>query len=117
MARYYTHTFLNILEVYCKNNNINFKYTIYEWDYRHQTENPQESLKKLILNYSDSYFDYDYPMPALLISKEEEDFNCHSDLKNKYFYRADDYVHGKRSGHMGFHEQIHIAETLKDMVV
>jgi len=117
MARYYTHTFLNILETYCKNNNINFKYTIYEWDYRHQTEDPQESIKNLMLNYSDSYFDYDYPMPSLLISKEEEDFNCHSDLKNKYFYRAIDYDPGKRSGHMGFHEQIHIAETLRSMVV
>lgn len=70
-----------------------------------------------MLNYSDSYFNYEYPMPSLLISQEEKDFNCHSDLKNEYFYRADDYVPGKLSGHMGFHEQIHIAEALKDKVV
>lgn len=118
MSRYYTHTFLNILEVYCKNNNINFKYTIYEWDYRHDTQDPNESLKKLMLNYSDSYFDYNYPEPSFLISQEEKDFNCHSNLKNEYFYRADDYdPDNHKSGHMGFHEQIHIAEALKDKVV
>lgn len=117
MARYYTHTFLNILEVYCKANNINFKYTIYEWDYRHDTKDPQESLKRMMLNYSDSYFDYKYPVQSLLISQEEKDFDCHSDLKNEYFYRANDYLPGKLLGHMGFHEQIHIAEALKKYVV
>ncbi len=117
MARYYTHTFLNILEVYCKSNNINFKYTIHEYDYRHNTKDPQESLKKMMLNYSDSYFDYKYPEPTLLISDEEKQLNCHSDLKNEYFYRADDYVEGVLSGHMGFHEQLHIAEALREMII
>ena len=122
ITRYYTHTFINILEIYCKNFNINFKYSIYEHDYNYDffddDMNYLGSLKDYMLNYSNNYFAIDYPIPTLLISNEELSFKCHSEYAdNKYFYRANDYIPNKISGHWGLHRNLHVAETINKLLV
>lgn len=115
IARYYTHTFINILDIYCKNSNINFKYTIYEHDYNDGEYNP---LKEYMLNYSNNYFAVDYPIPRLSITEEELSFKCHSEYSdNKYFYRANDFIPNRKSGHWGLHKNLHIAEAVNKLLV
>jgi hypothetical protein len=114
VTRYYTHTFINILEIYCKNLNINFKYTIYEHNYNGKN-NP---LKEYMLNHSNNYFEVDYPIPRLYMQEEELNFKCHSEYSdNKYFYRANDYIPNKKSGHWGLHKNLHISETVSKLLV
>lgn len=117
IARYYTHTFLNILEIYCSQFNINLKYSIYDQDYRFDTKE-HRTLKQYMLNYSNNYFAWDYPYYQSDINYEELSLKCHSELNiDKYFYRAADYIQGKSAGHWGLHQNIHIAESIQNKLV
>lgn len=115
-VRYFTHTFINILEKYCNNTGINFRYTIYDYDYRFYDKNkPGESLKEYMTLHSKNYFTYDYAIDlGSKITDAELYFKCHQDKNiDEYFYRAGDFIEGKRGGHFGLHHHIHIAEAAK----
>ena len=113
MCSYYTHTFINILEVYCKMMGIRFRYSINEWDYRDSFKGEAEdSLSWHMKNHSENYFTWSYPFGLEHITDEEKSLSCHSDRNtDKYFYRADDFIDGKNMGHWGLHENIHVAEA------
>lgn len=120
ITRYFTHNFINILDVYCKEVGINFKYTIYEFDYRFfDPKRPGESLKEYMLSQSENYFTYDYPLlTGFKVTEEELSLDCHKDKNiDIYFHRAGDYIENKNPGHWGLHHNIHIAEALKDKVI
>ena len=69
-------------------------------------------------NHSSNYFEVDYPIPRIGMQKEELDFKCHSEYSdNKYFYRANDYIPNKKSGHWGLHKNLHISETVSKLLV
>lgn len=121
IARYFTHNFINILDIYCKEVGINFKYTIYDYDYRfYDPKRPVgESLKEYMSAQSENYFTYDYPLLiGFKVTEEELSLDCHKDKNiDIYFHRAGDYIENKNPGHWGLHHNIHIAEALKDKVV
>lgn len=111
MCAYYTHTFINILESYCQMTGINFRYSINELDYRKSGEG---SLSDYMMNHSKNYFCWEYPLTGPEISKDEIDLNCHNQhLESEYFYRAKD----NNRGHWGLHENIHIAESIKQSLL
>ncbi len=123
-AIFYNLMFIQMLDQYCKANNIKFLWTVYN-DLEYKGNNG-ELLNKLKL---DSYFNEpslnwsDYPI---------EHDQCHSDLSNdQFFYYAADsmeqplklsqqyldiYRPTGGHGHWGFHKHIHLADTIYNML-
>ena len=100
-AIFYNVLFIKMLSQYCKSNGIILIWT----DYKDATIKI-ESLKDI----DDGYFDSPY-LKSLI--KDE----CHSDLSDhKFFNYAADYDYWP-PGHWGFHQQIHIAESIYDKYV
>ena len=114
-ARYYTHTFINILAAYCKNFGINFRYSIYDRDYLvFEDDDYENSLLEYMLNNDENYFSFFYPHQRHFISDNEKKMDCHLEHKdNDYFYRANDFIDGKNMGHWGLHQNLHIAEAVR----
>jgi len=101
MALFYTHTFLNILEQYCKSSNILFMYNI--WDLEFNKFPKSEILKK----HSKNYF----------VFKDNIDKFCHLKHSNeKFFYGAADYKGEDSPGHWSYHQHIHISEMLHNKI-
>lgn len=98
-ARYYTHLFIYMLKVYCNNNNINFKYSIWDPDYS----------KKNILS---SMMEKD---ESFVFSDESLGHHCHYQyISNKYFLKAADWKNNNDHGHFTFHRQLHLYESMQN---
>jgi len=115
VTRYFTHTFIDILETYCEMFGINFKYTIWERDYR---VFPDDDYDNSLLQYMEqtkpNFFTWDYPRETRYITEYEKNLDCHSEYKNHpQFYRASDFLEGKKTGHFGMHSNLHLAESIK----
>lgn len=117
VATYFTHTFVDMLDTYCKTHGINFKFSFYDHDYRIynlQSKRYKDSLLEFMINNNKNYFSWIYPVNNLVISDEEINLNCHQKFNtDEYFLRANDYVPNKIVGHKGLHEHLHIAEAAK----
>ena len=103
-ALYHNLQSILILNQYCKNNNIYFKYS--SWDY--DSNIILKLLKKYLLEYNN------YVEPSILnflgMQKIHSEFNidCHEDIKNNY--PSEIWHNGIDKEHMGIHQHIHIAE-------
>lgn len=115
VTRYFTHTFIDILETYCDMFGINFKYTIWERDYRaFKGDDYENSLLQHMENTKPNFFTWDYPRETQIITEYEKNLECHSEHKNHpQFYRASDFIEGKKMGHWGLHNNLHLAEAIK----
>lgn len=123
-AIFYNLMFIQMLDQYCKSNNIKFLWTVYnDLEYKGNNSNLLNKLKL------DSYFSE----PALNWSdKPLQHDSCHLDFSdNKLFYYAADssehelnlseqfrkfYTPNGLTGHWGFHKHIHLAETIYNML-
>lgn len=123
-AIFYNLMFINMLDQYCKSNNIKFLWTVYN-DLEYKGNN-SELLHKVKL---DSYFIEpslnwsDFPL---------EHDSCHLDHSNNHFfyYAADsseqpinlsgqylkNYNNISGYGHWGFHKHIHLADTIYNLL-
>lgn len=100
-AVFYNVLFIKMLTQYCKANGIKLIWTSYQ-----DTNLDLSSLKK----FNNEYFNNDY-LDCLVIEKK-----CHIEFsKNIFFDYAADYNYWP-PGHWGFHKQIHIAESIYDML-
>lgn len=101
MALFYTHTFLNILEQYCKSNNILFMYNF--WNEEFNKFPKSEILKR----HSKNYF----------VINNHNNLNCHLEHSDeKFFYHAADYKDKDSSEHWSYHKHIHISEMLHNKI-
>jgi hypothetical protein len=92
-----------LLNEYCKQNNIYFKYS--SW---HHTTNA--FLKMLKESFSE-YSNYSEPKEFNLDEVAFENLNCHKDIKEDKIEKVWNIGHDKE--HMGIHQHIHIAEQFK----
>ena len=100
VAIFYNMMFIQMLDQYCKTNQIKFLWTYYE-DSTYKIEN------QIDLN---SYFEGSF------LDKEKKG-TCHVDYrKNPLFHQAADYSKVTKMSHWGFHTQIHIAENIYGML-
>lgn len=115
VTRYFTHTFIDILETYCHMFGINFKYTIWERDYRvAQGDDYENSLLEYMQKTKNNFFTWDYPRETFFITEEEKNLECHSEYKDHpQFYRGSDFIEGKKIGHWGLHNNLHLADAIK----
>lgn len=117
ITTYFTHTFIDILDTYCKSHDINFRFSIYDHNYRSydlQLKHYEGSLLEYMVNNYKNYFSWIYPNTQFIISDEEINLDCHQEFNvDNYFYRASDYVPGKTAGHWGMHQHLHVAEAAK----
>lgn len=121
---FYNLMFIQMLDQYCKSNNIKFLWTTYnDLEYK---GNQSHVLNKLKLS---SYFNE----PALHWSDKPIKHNsCHSEFSNNqlFYYAADSEEHDLNLskeylkfykptdpiGHWGFHKHMHLAETIYNML-
>jgi hypothetical protein len=115
VTRYFTHTFIDILETYCEMSGINFKYTIWEREYRVFGEDDYaNSLLAYMQKTKPNFFTWAYPRETKYITEYEKSLECHSEHKDHpQFYRASDFIEGRKIGHFGMHSNLHLAEAIK----
>jgi|688.fasta_scaffold05363_6 hypothetical protein len=115
VTRYFTHTFIDILETYCEMFGINFKYTIWEREYRvFEEDDYANSLLEYMQKTKPNFFTWDYPRETKYITEYEKSLECHSEHKDHpQFYRASDFIEGRKIGHFGMHSNLHLAEAIK----
>lgn len=99
-AIFYNIIFIRILEQYCKTNNIKFIWTYYQ-DSSINLMPFQESI--------DGYFQHDY-------LNEELKKECHSEFSDNIFFKNAADVKKFPPGHWGFHQHMHIADSIYDML-
>lgn len=101
-AIFYNLLFLKMLIQYCDSHDIKFLWTYYN----------DSSLDKYSFeDFFDNYFESPYLNSS--IPKEE---GCHLEFSdNKFFDHAADYDYWP-PGHWGFHQQMHVAESIYDML-
>lgn len=92
-----------ILNEYCKQNNIYFKYT--SWDF--STNIILKALKKLLPEYSN----YSEPETINFEKYEFEKLKCHQEIKT--IFSDTIWNSGSDNHHMGIHQHIHVAEQFK----
>ena len=100
-ALYHSLQFILILDKYCKDNNIYFKY--FSWD--HNSNIILKLLKKYLSEYSN------YIEPNVLNIEHlynQPNFTCHQDIKINYPQEI--WNQGIDKEHIGIHQHIHIAE-------
>lgn len=115
VTRYFTHTFIDILETYCEMFGINFKYTIWEREYRvFEEDDYVNSLLEYMEKTKPNFFTWYYPRETKYITEYEKSLECHSEHKDHpQFYRASDFIEGRKIGHFGMHSNLHLAEAIK----
>ena len=115
VTRYFTHTFIDILETYCEMFGINFKYTIWEREYRvFEDDDYNNSVLEYMEKTKPNFFTWYYPRETKNITENERNLKCHSEYSNHpQFYRASDFIEGKKVGHFGMHNNLHLAEAVK----
>ena len=94
---------------------INFKYTIWEREYRvQQGDDYEDSPLEYMKNTKPNFFTWEYPRETNSITEEEKNLKCHSEYKDHpQFYRASDFIEGRKMGHWGLHNNLHLAEAIK----
>ena len=115
VTRYFTHTFIDILETYCEMFGINFKYTIWEREYRvFEEDDYVNSLLEYMEKTKPNFFTWYYPRETRYITEYEKSLECHSEHKDHpQFYKASDFIEGRKIGHFGMHSNLHLAEAIK----
>ena len=99
---FYNILFLKIFIQYCESNNIKLL-----WTYYNDSHLAPYSFK----DFTDTYFESPY-----LNSKIPKKIGCHLEFSdNEFFDNAADYNYWP-PGHWGFHQQIHIAESIHNML-
>jgi len=99
-AIFYNILFMKMLIEYCRSNNI-----VLVWTHYNDSSLDNYSFK----DFSDRYFE------SLYLNNDISE-DCHSEFSdNDFFHRAADYDHWP-PGHWGFHKQIHVAESIYNML-
>ena len=101
-AIFYNLLFLKMFIQYCETNDIKLMWTYYN----------DSSLEKYSFkNITNTYFESPY-----LNEKIPEDVGCHLEFADNIFFdNAADYNYWP-PGHWGFHQQIHVAESIHNML-
>ena len=110
-AIFYNLMFIQMLDQYCKANNIKFIWTIYN---DVETEQGHAILNKINLN---TFF---YEQALDWEDRDASHDLCHLDFSNdQFFYNAADhkkYSDGSYTGHWGFHKHMHLADTMYNLI-
>lgn len=107
LAVYHTHFMINILQQYCKTNNIKLIWNIYE-DYKYIYSYIKENDPLYYENFCD-----------LTLMKQGEYIYCeeHKDFINEEFFDyAADLERGQEKAHWGFHRHLHIVDMYIDFL-
>jgi hypothetical protein len=98
--------YIRMLDLYCKSNNIQFRWSTWDSDFSMLYENYPEKM--------DSYVALGTDLAQLHKLDSSREVECHSELYDKYgenfFIGADHLCDSKEHGHMGVHKHAHIAE-------
>ena len=114
---FYTFTFIQILQQYCRSHNIKLIWNI--WDdelfFEYVKTNASEALENYLhINFREFSFDDKDGIEYIKNKSIENGYiipECHKDLSHHpLFYRAADYNPGVGNGHWGIHLNQHIAE-------
>lgn len=101
-AIFYNLLFLKIFIQYCESNNIKLL-----WTYYNDSNLEEYSFKE----FTDTYFESEYINQRIPTEKK-----CHLEFSdNPFFDHAADYAYWP-PGHWGFHEQMHVAESIYNML-
>lgn len=115
VAVLYSFMFIQILEQYCRSNNIKFIWSI--WDSRDIMNFAKINVPSIFKNYviDDIYnYDIDPNTGNLFIHDEKTILNCHTELnKNPLFSFGADWAPQKDEGHWGIHMNLHVSEIFK----
>lgn len=115
VAIFYNLMFIQMLDQYCKTNNIKFIWTVYN---DIEGENDNFIVNQLNIKAKLNSCFYEKPLNW----KDKPGFHdlCHLDFADKeFFYNAADGMiekDGRVSGHWGFHKHIHLAESMYNML-
>jgi hypothetical protein len=116
---FYDMALLNILQIYCKTNNIDFFWSFWEPEFKtkyinemiafdHEREEGFCQIKCLNWVKKDKSID---------IYGEESALDCHMEHRdNELFYRAADRVDGKYA-HWGIHKHMHVADNFYKQII
>lgn len=117
VALFYSFIFVQMLQQYCKSNNIKLIWNMWdeEYFYDYVKTNVPEALKDYLhINFREFMFDDGDGIEYIkheLIENAYTIPECHQELKDHLlFYRAADYNPGIGNGHWGIHLNQHIAE-------
>jgi hypothetical protein len=102
---YLSFQFINILEYFCKVNNIKLIWSTYDVPSKELIEAAKLEFNDVFNNYVPLYINKIYD--KLLLNQ-----TCHQDIKQQYshcFDKGTDFEHGKPR-HLGVHAHVHIAE-------
>jgi hypothetical protein len=120
IAFYYTHMMIYILEQYCKSNNIEFVWNIWDQPYEFMHEYMTKIDDTLYDNYCKTSFSRWFLRHGDdgVIKEFLDDsltVTCHQEHMDDYFfYSASDIAHGRP--HPGFHKNIHLAEEFFEFI-
>lgn len=114
---FYTFTFIQILQQYCKSHNIKLIWNIWEDElfFQYLKANAPEALENYLhIDFREFSFDDKDGIEYIRHGSVENGYiipECHQELKDHpLFYRASDYKPGSGNGHWGIHLNQHIAE-------
>jgi hypothetical protein len=100
---FYNILFLKIFIQYCESNNIKLL-----WTYYNDSSLEPYSFK----DFTDTYFESPY-----LTGKIPKEIGCHLEFSdNEFFDNAADHDYWPSGGHWGFHEQMHVADSIYNML-
>lgn len=131
IAFFYDRIMLDALEQYCKTNNINFVWSVWNAPYQrqlfHQIEKKYPGYHK---NYcwidANSWFRREVEERIITVPPEpwtdemlEKQVNCHSELSEEFLFHiaADRVKRNGRGAHNGFHWHMHAAEDLYNFII
>lgn len=114
---FYSFTFVQILQQYCKTNNIKLIWNMWDDEYffNYVKINAPEALKDYLhINFRQFMFDTQDGVEYIQHGSVENEYivpTCHGDLRDHpLFYRAADWKPEHGIGHWGIHLNQHIAE-------
>ena len=117
VALFYSFTFVQMLQQYCKTNNIKLIWNIWDDEYffDYVKTNAPEALKDYLhIDFRELIFDSNDGVEYIKHESIENAYiipECHKELNDHLlFYRAADYNPGVGNGHWGIHLNQHIAE-------
>ena len=110
---FYTHSHINMLEQYCKSNNIKFIWSVWE-DYENIYNFLIKENPEILENYCRVDWTTNFPNS---LDADRHDKKCNLHIKNHdLFDFAADREGGLLSSHPGWHDNIHIAESFCNFI-
>lgn len=112
-AIFYNFMYLQMLEQYCRSNDITFIWGV--WDSDFPILYAREKNIKVFNNYvQEDIFSFNNFSEKLKYMNQDNDLECHKEFENeKFFNHAEDWIDDEKKGHWGTHMHLHVAEIFE----